>query len=231
MRRLDDVAVMEDLDPAKCRRLMATQGIGRVALVADGEPAVLPVGLALIGEVVVFRTALGSTFDMLGSRHRGRLRGRLVRPRLPLGVERRRTRDRGGWRGGDSRCSSASPSPTDPLKGCWDSRGSVLPAHCGQSLQPLGDPASQATSDELVMPTPGVPAAHPSVPGCDGARTADRLRHGGTSAIGHGPEPLMSTSKSPLPTRRSARTRESRLRRHTLGARCHRTCPTRRQSR
>ena len=65
MRRLDDVAVMEDLDPAECRRLMATQGIGRVAFVVDGEPAVLPVSFAIVGDVVVFRTALGSTFDAL----------------------------------------------------------------------------------------------------------------------------------------------------------------------
>jgi nitroimidazol reductase NimA-like FMN-containing flavoprotein (pyridoxamine 5'-phosphate oxidase superfamily) len=65
MRRLDDVAVMEDLEPSECRRLMGTQGIGRVAFVVDGEPAVLPVTFAIIGEVVVFRTALGSSFDAL----------------------------------------------------------------------------------------------------------------------------------------------------------------------
>ena len=65
MRRLDDVAVMEDLDPVECRRLMATQGIGRVGVRRGRRAAVLPVTFALIGEVVVFRTALGSTFDML----------------------------------------------------------------------------------------------------------------------------------------------------------------------
>ena len=41
---------------------MATQGIGRVAFVANGEPAVLPVSFAIVGEVVVFRTAFGSAF-------------------------------------------------------------------------------------------------------------------------------------------------------------------------
>jgi uncharacterized protein len=65
MHRLDDVAVLEDLAPSECRRLMGTQGIGRVAFVVDGEPAVLPVSFAIIGEVIVFRTALGSTFDTL----------------------------------------------------------------------------------------------------------------------------------------------------------------------
>jgi len=65
MRHLDDVAVMEDLEPSECRRLMATQSIGRVAFVVEGEPAVLPVSFAIVGDVVVFRTALGSTFDSL----------------------------------------------------------------------------------------------------------------------------------------------------------------------
>jgi len=65
VRRLDDVAVMEDLDPAECWRLMATQRVGRVAFVVDGEPAVLPVTFAIVGDLVVFRTALGSAFDAL----------------------------------------------------------------------------------------------------------------------------------------------------------------------
>jgi uncharacterized protein len=65
MQRLDDVTVLENLDAEECLRLIATQAIGRVAFVVDGEPAVLPVSFALVGDLVVFRTALGSAFDIL----------------------------------------------------------------------------------------------------------------------------------------------------------------------
>jgi hypothetical protein len=65
MRRLDDMTVLEDLDTDECLRLIATQGIGRVAFIVDGEPMVLPVNFALVDDAVVFRTALGSAFDLL----------------------------------------------------------------------------------------------------------------------------------------------------------------------
>jgi len=65
VRRLDEVALLETLDPEECWRLIATQGIGRVAFVVDGEPAVLPVTFAATPPLVVFRTALGSAFDRL----------------------------------------------------------------------------------------------------------------------------------------------------------------------
>ena len=65
MHRLDEVALLESLDPDECWRLIATQGIGRVAFVVDGEPAVLPVTFALAPPLIVFRTAAGSAFDRL----------------------------------------------------------------------------------------------------------------------------------------------------------------------
>jgi hypothetical protein len=65
MHQLDEVAVLEELDPIECWRLMGTQAIGRVAFVVDGEPVVLPVSFALAGAMVVFRTAVGSAFDRL----------------------------------------------------------------------------------------------------------------------------------------------------------------------
>ena len=65
MQRLDDVTVLEDLDAGECLRLLATQGIGRVAFIVDGEPTVLPVNFTLVEDVVVFRTAAGSAFDVL----------------------------------------------------------------------------------------------------------------------------------------------------------------------
>ena len=65
MRHLDDVTVLEDLPIAECLRLIATQRIGRVAFTVEAEPAVLPVNFSLVDDVVVFRTALGSAFDLL----------------------------------------------------------------------------------------------------------------------------------------------------------------------
>ena len=65
MQRLDDITVLEDRVAGECLRLLATQGIGRVAFIVDGEPTVLPVNFTLVEDVVVFRTAAGSAFDVL----------------------------------------------------------------------------------------------------------------------------------------------------------------------
>jgi hypothetical protein len=65
MQRLDDVTVLEELAAEECLRLLATQAIGRVAFIIDGDPAVLPVNFTLVEGVVVFRTAAGSAFDVL----------------------------------------------------------------------------------------------------------------------------------------------------------------------
>jgi len=62
---LDEVTVLEALDADECWRLIATQGIARVAFVVDGEPAVLPVTFAAVQPLVIFRTAAGSAFDRL----------------------------------------------------------------------------------------------------------------------------------------------------------------------
>ena len=81
----------------------ATQGIGRVAFIVDGEPTVLP------GELHAGRGASwcsgrrrGSAFDVLVRDSRGRVRGRPGRSRLPLGLERDRPGKGGGPRGGDA---------------------------------------------------------------------------------------------------------------------------------
>ena len=59
------MTVLEELDVDECLRLIATQVVGRVAFIAGGEPALLPVNFCLIDDTIVFRTALGSTFDVL----------------------------------------------------------------------------------------------------------------------------------------------------------------------
>jgi uncharacterized protein len=56
---------LEKLTPDECRRLLATQSIGRIGVVADGEPMVMPVNFALDGDDIVFRTTTGSSFDRM----------------------------------------------------------------------------------------------------------------------------------------------------------------------
>jgi len=50
----------ERLTPAECHRLIASGGIGRVALVTTSGPLVLPVNYALVAGAVVIRTEAGS---------------------------------------------------------------------------------------------------------------------------------------------------------------------------
>jgi uncharacterized protein len=62
---LDDTTVLTELEEPECLRLLASQAIGRVGLVTDGRPTVLPVHYVLIGRLVVVRTATGSWFDRI----------------------------------------------------------------------------------------------------------------------------------------------------------------------
>lgn len=57
--------VLETLEEDECRRLLGTAHVGRVGLVVEGLAYVLPVNFAVAGDLVVFRTAKGSTFDRL----------------------------------------------------------------------------------------------------------------------------------------------------------------------
>lgn len=65
MTRLDDATRLEDLGPDECLRLLATQHLGRIGLVVEGQAMVLPVNYALVGQTIVFRTARGSGFDRI----------------------------------------------------------------------------------------------------------------------------------------------------------------------
>ncbi|HET6949342.1 MAG TPA: pyridoxamine 5'-phosphate oxidase family protein [Acidimicrobiales bacterium] len=51
---------LEIIDPDECRRLLATEEVGRLALDDGGTPAVFPVNYLLDGAAVVFRTAPGT---------------------------------------------------------------------------------------------------------------------------------------------------------------------------
>jgi nitroimidazol reductase NimA-like FMN-containing flavoprotein (pyridoxamine 5'-phosphate oxidase superfamily) len=50
------IAALEPIPPATCWNLLATATVGRVGLIVDGKPEVLPVNYAIDGESILFRT-------------------------------------------------------------------------------------------------------------------------------------------------------------------------------
>lgn len=59
-RTIDARTGLEIIDPDECRRLLAGDVVGRLAIVDGGSPAVFPVNYALDGDAIVFRTAEGT---------------------------------------------------------------------------------------------------------------------------------------------------------------------------
>jgi len=59
-RTIDTRTGLEIIDPEECRRLLAAEEIGRLAVIDGGSPALFPVNYALDGDAVVFRTAQGT---------------------------------------------------------------------------------------------------------------------------------------------------------------------------
>jgi nitroimidazol reductase NimA-like FMN-containing flavoprotein (pyridoxamine 5'-phosphate oxidase superfamily) len=54
----------EVLDADQCDRLLHGHQLGRVAYVENTSPVILPVNYAMDGDVVLFRTGIGSMLDM-----------------------------------------------------------------------------------------------------------------------------------------------------------------------
>ncbi len=52
--------VLEKLDPAECRRLIAPGGVGRVVFTTPSGPVALPVNFSVVDGEIVFRTAADS---------------------------------------------------------------------------------------------------------------------------------------------------------------------------
>jgi uncharacterized protein len=50
------IATLEPIPPTTCWNLLATTTVGRVGLLVDGKPEVLPVNYAIDGESILFRT-------------------------------------------------------------------------------------------------------------------------------------------------------------------------------
>ncbi len=59
----DLVASLEELSRTECLGLLATASVGRLGLLVDGRPEVLPVNYALDGDTVLFRTAEGTVLN------------------------------------------------------------------------------------------------------------------------------------------------------------------------
>lgn len=59
-RSIDARTGLEIIDPDECRRLLAADEVGRLAIVDGGSPAMFPVNYALDGDAIVFRTAPGT---------------------------------------------------------------------------------------------------------------------------------------------------------------------------
>jgi nitroimidazol reductase NimA-like FMN-containing flavoprotein (pyridoxamine 5'-phosphate oxidase superfamily) len=51
---------LEELSTDECLQLLAEHGLGRLAVVVDGQPLVFPVNYALHGRTIVFRTDPGT---------------------------------------------------------------------------------------------------------------------------------------------------------------------------
>ena len=58
---------IEMMDRDHCLRLLATDEVGRLAVVSGGAPVILPVNYAMDGEAVVLRTAAGTKLDAAGT--------------------------------------------------------------------------------------------------------------------------------------------------------------------
>ena len=59
-----DNAGLEVLDRAACLRLLATAGVGRIAVSVKALPLILPVHYVLAGDAILVRTHQGSTLDV-----------------------------------------------------------------------------------------------------------------------------------------------------------------------
>ena len=57
---LDTRTGLEVIEPDECRRLLAADDVGRLAIIDGGTPAVFPVNYALDGDAIVFRTGPGT---------------------------------------------------------------------------------------------------------------------------------------------------------------------------
>lgn len=63
MQLIDERTGLERLTRDECLERLASQQVGRLAVVSAARPLIFPVNYAMDGESVVFRTAAGTKFD------------------------------------------------------------------------------------------------------------------------------------------------------------------------
>ena len=63
MKNVDGSTRLEVIDRAECLRLLASDVVGRLAVVEGGSPLIFPINYVLDGETVVFRSAGGTKVD------------------------------------------------------------------------------------------------------------------------------------------------------------------------
>ncbi|HZT67093.1 MAG TPA: pyridoxamine 5'-phosphate oxidase family protein [Acidimicrobiales bacterium] len=54
---------LELLDEDECRRLLGVRSVGRIGVSVQSLPAIFPVNYRLVGDRILFRTAVGTKFD------------------------------------------------------------------------------------------------------------------------------------------------------------------------
>ncbi len=59
----DTTAGGQELTGDECRRLLRSQQVGRLAVIAGHEPRIYPVNYALDGDIIVFRTSPGTKLE------------------------------------------------------------------------------------------------------------------------------------------------------------------------
>jgi nitroimidazol reductase NimA-like FMN-containing flavoprotein (pyridoxamine 5'-phosphate oxidase superfamily) len=59
-------AQVEDLDATECRRLLRSENLGRLSIVAAGRPDVFPLNYLVFDDDIYFRTSPGTKLDALG---------------------------------------------------------------------------------------------------------------------------------------------------------------------
>ena len=67
-KTIDARTGLETIDSDECWRLLATDEVGRLAVIDGGSPAIFSVNYVVDGDTVVFRTAAGTKLDA-GTRH------------------------------------------------------------------------------------------------------------------------------------------------------------------
>jgi nitroimidazol reductase NimA-like FMN-containing flavoprotein (pyridoxamine 5'-phosphate oxidase superfamily) len=82
----DGRTLLEAIERHECMALLRNTCVGRIAVVVEGEPLVLPVNFVVDDDTIVFRTAEGTKFDAC-----------VQNARVAFEVDQIDTRSHAGW--------------------------------------------------------------------------------------------------------------------------------------